>query len=268
MKKVIFSDIDRTLAIEGVISKKNIENIKKYVSKGNLFVLASGRTIPYTINISKKVFASKYVICNNGAAIYDYENDKIISIEKIPFNLVKKVFDIAKKYDTRILLETVNNVYVNKKKHEHEIIIKDITEYFCNENLICQITVSNKNKEIIKKIIEEVNKIDGLKILNRCRILYDDSYKVNGNVWINITRPYVSKGKAVLNLLKYLNIDLKDSVRIGDDLNDISMFFGEGANVAVENAMPDLKIKANFITKSCNDDGVAYVIDKVMSNKI
>lgn len=268
MKKIIFSDIDRTLAKEGVISDKNIEYIKKYVSRGNLFVLASGRSVLYTINISKKAFASKYVICNNGAVTYDYEDKKIISIEKIPFDLVKKVFAIAKKYDTRILLETINNIYVNKKMHEHEIIIKDVTENFCKENAICQITISNKDKKVIEKVIEDVNKIDGLKILNRCRILYDDSYKVNGNIWIDITCPYVSKGKAVLNLLKYLNVDLEESVRIGDDLNDLSMFFDKGLNVAVENAMPDLKNKANFITKSCDDDGVSYAIEKIMSDEI
>ena len=63
-------------------------------------------------------------------------------------------------------------------------------------------------------------------------------------------------------------IDLEDSVRIGDDLNDISMFFDKGLNVAVENAMPELKNKAHFITKSCENDGVAFTIKRVMSDKI
>ena len=91
MKKIIFSDIDRTLAKEGVISNKNIKCISEYVSLGNLFVLVSGRTILYTKDISKKALASKYIICNNGAVAYDYEAEKIISMEKIPFDLVKNM---------------------------------------------------------------------------------------------------------------------------------------------------------------------------------
>ena len=268
MKKIIFSDIDRTLAKEGVISDKNIEYIKKYVSRGNLFVLASGRSVLYTINISKKAFASKYVICNNGAVTYDYEDKKIISIEKIPFDLVKKVFDIAKKYDSRLIIGTNDNTYVNKLLYKNETLINDITKEFYDNNIICQITISNKDKEKIEKVICDVNKIEGIKILNRCRSLYDDSYITSGNIWIDITNETVNKGKAVLNLLKYLNIDLEDSVRIGDDLNDISMFFDKGLNVAVENAMPELKNKAHFITKSCENDGVAFTIKRVMSDKI
>ena len=268
MKKIIFSDIDRTLAKEGVISNRNIKHIKKYVSKGNLFVLVSGRTILYTKDISIKTCASKYVICNNGAVIYDYENNKIISMEKIPFKVVKKVFDIAKKYASRFIIGTNNNTYVNKMLYENETLIEDITKDFYDNNIICQITISNKDKEVIKKAIEEVNKIKDIKIINRCRSLYDDSYVPNGNIWIDITNENVNKGKAVLDLLKYFNIDLEDSVRIGDDLNDLSMFFDKGLNVAVENAMRDLKNKADFITKSCEEDGVSYAIEKIMSEKI
>ena len=266
MKKIIFSDIDRTLAKEGVISDKNTKYIKKYVSKGNLFVLVSGRTILYSKDVSIKIGASKYVICNNGAVTCDYENNKIISMEKIPFELVKKVFVIANKYESRFIIGTNNNTYVNKLLYENETLIKDITKDFYDNNIICQITVSNKDKEVIKKVIEEVHKIKGIKIINRCRSLYDDSYVANGNIWIDITNENVNKGKAVLDLLMYLNIDLEDSVRIGDDLNDLSMFFDKGLNVAVENAMPDLKSKADFITKSCDDAGVSYAIEKIMSD--
>lgn len=268
MKKIIFSDIDRTLAIEGVVSNKNVKYIKKYVDKENLFVLVSGRTILYTKNISAKVKASKYIICNNGAVTYDYENDKVISIEKIPFYLVKKVFDIANKHESRFIIGTKNNTYVNKKIYENEILIKDITKDFYDNNVICQITISNKDKEVIKKIIDEVIKINDIKITNKSRSLYDDSYITNGNIWIDITSKNVNKGKAVLNLLNYLNINLEDSVRIGDDLNDLSMFFDKGLNVAVENGMIDLKNKADFITKSCEEDGVSYAIGKIMNDEI
>ncbi len=264
MKKIIFSDIDRTLAKEGVISSKNIKYINKYMSLGNLFVLVSGRTILYTKNISTLIGASKYIICNNGAVIYDFEAEKIIFMEKIPFCLVKKVFDIAKKYDSRLIIGTNDNTYVNKLLYENETLINEITNEFYDDNIICQITISNKDKDVVEKMAEDINKIKGIKISNRSRMLYDDSYITKGNVWLDITNENVNKGRAVLNLLKYLNINIEDSVRIGDDLNDVSMFFDKGINVAVENAMPELKDKASFIASSCEDDGVAFAIRRIM----
>lgn len=46
------------------------------------------------------------------------------------------------------------------------------------------------------------------------------------------------------------------------------MLLDEGINVAVENAIPALKDKADFITLSCEDDGVAYILDKIMKEEI
>lgn len=54
-KKIVFSDIDRTLALSGVVSDKNKEFIKKYVKPGNNFVLVSGRVIDYTSKIAKEI---------------------------------------------------------------------------------------------------------------------------------------------------------------------------------------------------------------------
>ena len=57
-------------------------------------------------------------------------------------------------------------------------------------------------------------------------------------------------------------------MRIGDDLNDVSMFFDEGINVAVENAIKELKNKADFITLPCDKDGVAVILDRIIRENL
>ena len=47
---------------------------------------------------------------------------------------------------------------------------------------------------------------------------------------------------------------------IGDNLNDESMIRMAGVGVAMENAAPEIKKIASFITKSNNNNGVAYAI--------
>ena len=99
-------------------------------------------------------------------------------------------------------------------------------------------------------------------------MLNDSSFKDNGNIWIDIAPKDVNKGKAVLKLLEYLNINIEDSVRIGDDLNDLSMFMDKGVNIAVDNAIDELKEKANFITKPCEKDGIFHAIEKIINEKL
>ena len=54
---------------------------------------------------------------------------------------------------------------------------------------------------------------------------------------------------------------------MGDGSNDLSMFECAGLKIAMENAEEKLKEKADFITASNNDDGVAKAIQKFVFNE-
>lgn len=269
MQRIIFSDIDKTLVNGRKISDKNKKWIKKWLDFNKLFVLVSGRVIPYTKMIANQIGVCDYIICNNGSIIFDLKNDKVIYENKIPKDMLIKTFDIANKYDARCILGGLKTIYTNKIKYpEEETLIFNITDELYDKNSFTQITISHKDEDIMLKIIDEINEMREVNIINRHRFLYDKNYKYDGRVWIDITNVDISKKDAIIELLKFLNIDLKDSVRIGDDLNDLSMFLDEGLNVAVENAMPVLKEKADYITTSCEENGVAKMIEKLLNNEI
>lgn len=48
----------------------------------------------------------------------------------------------------------------------------------------------------------------------------------------------------------------------GDGDNDLAMIEYAGLGVAMGNAIDDVKNIAQFITKDCDENGIAYVIDK------
>lgn len=269
MKNIIFSDIDKTLVNGREVSDENKKWIKKWMDSNKLFVLVSGRVIPYTKMIAKQIGICNYIICNNGSLIYNIKKEKVIYKNQMSKGALKRIFDISNKYDARCILGGLKTVYTNKIKYpDEETLILDITDELYNENPFTQITISHKDEDIMLKIIDEINVINEVSIINRHRFLYDKNYKYDGRVWIDITNVNVSKKDAIIELLEFLNIDLKDSVRIGDDLNDLPMFLDKGINVAVENAIPNLKEKADYVTLSCEANGVANLIEKLMNNEI
>ena len=71
----------------------------------------------------------------------------------------------------------------------------------------------------------------------------------------------VNKAQALEKLLKYLKYNRKMLIACGDGLNDISMIEYAGIGVAMGNAQDIVKEKADFITKSNAEDGVANAID-------
>ena len=76
MKKIVFSDIDRTLAIEGVISRKNIDLIERYIKLGGTFILTSGRSVSYTKLIAKQIKDASLPILKD---VIDIENSSVFN---------------------------------------------------------------------------------------------------------------------------------------------------------------------------------------------
>lgn len=74
----------------------------------------------------------------------------------------------------------------------------------------------------------------------------------------------VPRGVSKLNGLKQLGetlgISLEEMVVIGDSTSDIEMIESVGLGVAMWNASPIVKQSADWITRSNNQDGVAYMI--------
>ena len=79
MYKLIAVDLDGTLLNSyGEVSEINRQAVKKAMNNGIEVVLASGRPLESVRSISLDIEASKYIICGNGAIVYDIENGKNI----------------------------------------------------------------------------------------------------------------------------------------------------------------------------------------------
>ena len=134
-----------------------------------------------------------------------------------------------------------------------------------NSGLV-QINVLDSNPSNLLKLIEEVQKIDGVEVSNRSKYLIDPSMFSktcdNNELFIDINKKGCSKGLGILKLCEYLNIPLSQTISIGDSANDLSMFKQTQVDVAVANSINELKEKADVLTTSNDNDGVASFLEK------
>ncbi len=77
---------------------------------------------------------------------------------------------------------------------------------------------------------------------------------------IHLQSPEVDKGVGFKYLAKNLKLETTDFLVIGDGMNDIPMLELGGVSVAVGNAHPDTKAKADYVTKSGYGDGFVEAI--------
>ena len=86
----------------------------------------------------------------------------------------------------------------------------------------------------------------------------------NTGFTMDVTPPGINKAVGLSRLADYLGIKQMEVMAVGDGDNDLDMIRYAGIGVAMENAIDDLKKAASFITKDCDNDGIAYAIEKLV----
>lgn len=266
MIKAIFIDIDGTLRDSNrKLSSRTINAIKRITDKGILVILCSGRPRKYTEQISRECFASKYIITSSGGMIYDYEENKVLYVNEMNKEALIKLYEIANPEDVRFIMNVGEGRVVNKVKHaDQEIQLDEDIKDFVYNNPVVQCTIADSDFDKIKNLIPKIDKVENVEIKNRHKSLLDDKFKDDKTVFCDIANINSNKGNAVKKLLEILNIPKEDTIAIGDDNNDLSMFEQVGYRVAVDNAIDIVKEKADKITLSNDEDGVAVFLEKLI----
>lgn len=265
MYKIIFIDIDGTLRNDKKeITEKTKEAIYKAKEKGIYVVICSGRPRKYVEDVSKKALASSYVVGCNGGEIYDYKEEKTIYINALENEEVVALWHMAERYDVQLIMISKGKRIVRKQTDDNtDILLEEPIENFVINNPITQCVCSSSELEKIQKIKEETNDIKNIEIVNLSKCLVNDKLPKEKPFFLDITCKGTSKGNAIKKLCKYLKIDLKDSVAIGDSYNDVTMFEVVGHSVAMGNAPEDIKKIVDEITDTNNKDGVAKFVENL-----
>lgn len=84
---------------------------------------------------------------------------------------------------------------------------------------------------------------------------------LHGVPWVRYTSDTVfiepmSKYVGIKKMMDYFNAPYEDVVVFGDGKNDVSMFIPEWTSIAMGNAKPMLKPRADYITDDCDKDGI------------
>ena len=284
MINLIATDMDGTLLNAAhEISEENIQAIKYAQSQGITVVIATGRAF-YEANapINQTDLKVPY-ICLNGAEVRD-ESFNIMSTSNLNRELINRITEELNKENIFYQVYTNLGIYTENPLRDLEIYI-DIAQRAGQEADVEKIksgiqkridngtlkVVDNYDKiqdtpgEIVMKILafdSDLEKIDRVsETLAKSESLAVSSSS-RGN--IEITHSDAQKGIALNTIAERLNIDMKNVMAIGDNMNDVSMLERVGYSVAMENAAPEVKAIAKYETDSNEQSGVGKAIMKLL----
>ena len=83
--------------------------------------------------------------------------------------------------------------------------------------------------------------------------------------FLELAHPDVSKGSGLQFVADRLGFTPEGTVAFGDGENDLELIDWAGYGVAVENAHPLVKARADFVCPSAEEEGVAQVIEAFLA---
>lgn len=270
MYKIIACDLDETLIQKDrTISKENIEAIKKATELGVKFVPATGRGFNTVYGTLKELGLydkeNEYVISYNGGAVTENKGDRLLHFEGISFELASELYKRGLNYDVCIHVYTKDMVYAyNYLQEEIDYLAgrMEVTEIF-DDNIdflkgqdIVKCLYMNTDYAYLNRIEEELKDITT-----------DIDVSYSSNRYIEFNHQGVNKGAGLASLAKLLGVDIKDTIAIGDNFNDLSMIEVAGLGAGVANTIESMKPQCDVITKAtCDESAVAEIINKYILN--
>ncbi|MDI4567567.1 MAG: Cof-type HAD-IIB family hydrolase [Mycoplasma sp.] len=277
-KLLLMLDLDGTLlnTSDGMISKEDKKAIEKFRKLGHIVCLSTGRPWRSTEKIYNELKLDTIVVNFNGAHIHHpkdyYFQQYIASIDVNDGMYVlgdKKLQQITK----NVALEGIGWIHIKKRD-------KVLEEIFGFANVRKFKEGININKLPIKPTNIIIDTIDDITI-NKMKEIHSYLTRTYGDLveityWskgqdlspvIDISKLGVSKGKAVSLLSRYYDVLPKNTIAIGDGLNDLTMIKKSEVGVAMANGDSQLKKYATYITTKTNkESGVAEVINKILDD--
>ena len=269
MYKLMAVDMDGTLLKDDkTISNKSKEAIKKAVSLGVKIVLTTGRPIQGIVNYLDELELTgkdDYVIGLNGALVCKTIDYSVLSSNgTLKGKDLKHIYDNVKKLNTYVHSYTRNEDLVNA---ESKFSRGDEKRVHLKVRVVDFSIDIQDDDEILKVMLEEEKDVlDRITPLIPKELYEEYSVFRSVDYMIEFMKKGCTKATGVEKLAQHLGISQDEIISIGDAINDKEMIEYAGLGVAMGNSMNEIKNIANFITKTNEEDGVAYAIEKFIIN--
>lgn len=262
--RAIALDLDGTLTNhDKEVTPITRQTLMRAQKDGAHIILASGRPTYGIAPIADHLEIDKYngyILSYNGGKIVNWQTKEELYSNHLPNNVIPILYNYTKEKGyallgyagKEIITEMPDDKYVKEESRINKMEIRKV------DNLLESLE-SNPTKllmtgdaSLMIKAEEELAEIVG----NRMDVFRSAPF------FIELVPKGIDKAQSLNRLLELIGLSTNDMIAFGDGYNDLSMLKLAGVGVAMANAVLEVRAEADFITKSNEEDGVAFAIEK------
>lgn len=264
-------DMDGTaLKSDGQVPPGTLEALKKWMENGGLVVPASGRTYGW---IPQEILGLgvPYVISENGASVIDTGTGKYIYESRIKLAEGLALLRYLLTENGQYYFQQDDRYYEGadrwgemERKHPYMALagfsrrerLTDLLGFLADKGEdIQKIGFMAFDEEAENRVMACGKHFPGFTVLK------------TGRMCLEFNRKGTSKGEALKYLCHCLCMDQEKVAAIGDSENDVEMLAWAGVGVAMGNAPKAVKEAADFVTKTNDEEGVAWALEHILGGR-
>jgi Cof subfamily protein (haloacid dehalogenase superfamily) len=265
--RAIATDLDGTLLrTDKSVSPRTRDAVDAAEDEGILFVIATGRPPRWIPPVVEQLGERGLVVCANGASIYDPARHELVDRTDLDPDVVRSIVDDVERH----LPEAVVGVEQGFEFAADTSIER--TNFALLESWKLQGMrigpIRSFLDEPVTKLIVRLPDDTEPGAAARVQALVGDRALVTHSTtesFLELSHPSVHKASTVERLLLRSGVRPEEVVAFGDMPNDLPLIEWAGLGVAVANADPRLIAAADEVTASNDDDGVAVVIERLLT---
>ena len=260
--RLIALDLDGTLLrSDGSVSARTRAALAALEAARVIAVMVTARPPRRVREIAQGIGFHGVAICGNGAIVYDPANDLVLRQHALEALTARSLIEELRAAIPGICFATESGLtYGQEPAYVPHSVHRLDTEALISDALdLCE---SGVTKLIA---LHPARPVDELLSLTRELAGARAEVTHSGSPFVEIAAPGISKAKAVAELCFEWGIDSEEVVAFGDMPNDLPLLAWAGRSIAMANAHPEVRAVTHEVTLSNDDDGVAVILERLLS---
>lgn len=268
MIKLIASDLDGTLIGDDFrFRERTLAALSAARDAGVQLVVVTGRPFRWLEGVLGQLPGyNSYAICSNGAVIYHVGRGEVLATRTLDARTVLESHQILEREfpTATFTAETVDTVYLQgdvKVKEggpleNSELIWGDLAETLSPDAQLVKYLV-RVEEYAPEDLLLRVAKLLGERV--------SVTHAVPGDPLIEMAAPGLNKGVVLADFAAERGIEAHEVAAFGDMPNDLEMLQWAGQGYALESGSPSLCQAVGRTCPAFDQDGVAQVIEKLLT---
>lgn len=249
------------LGHDGRISSRTVRAFHACRNAGIQLVFVTGRPPRWLQPLGEQMGHSGTVICSNGAVVWDFDADRVISAELMSLAAVMEIRKIIKSLRPSALFaaETLTGFHLEPGFIDNES--SELLAQFTPAPLAETLTTDDGVVKLLAVVREGTADEFLAAVAPAVGHLAAVTHSAPAVAMLEICLSGVNKAVALAEYADSLGIDAADVVAFGDMPNDIEMLRWAGDGYAMASGHPEAIRAAGQVAPAFDDDGVAQVLE-------